>query len=79
MDITILGVESRELLDLEINLLKVINKIEKDINIKKISDPKKIAERGIMSVPALIINGELKFSGEIPTVHELKIILKNLK
>ena len=38
-----------------------------DADMQKISDVKKIAEYGVVSTPALIINGKVYCSGRIPT------------
>jgi len=42
-----------------------------DADIQKISDINKIAELGIISTPALIINEKLYLSGKMPTKHTL--------
>jgi small redox-active disulfide protein 2 len=43
--------------------------------ITKFTDPNAIAGFGVMTTPALIIDGELKFSGKVPSVEELKKML----
>jgi small redox-active disulfide protein 2 len=48
-----------------------------DADIQKISDMKKIAELGIISTPALIINGKTYCSGKIPTKSTLLHWLKD--
>jgi hypothetical protein len=47
-------------------------------NVSKVEDVVKIMEYGIMSTPALVINGKVIFSGRIPSAADLKeIIIKN--
>ena len=40
--------------------------------VEKVKDMSKIVEAGIMLTPGLRINGEIKCSGKIPTVEEVK-------
>ena len=40
--------------------------------IEKVEDIMKIMEYGIMKTPALVINGEVKISGRLPSEKELK-------
>jgi small redox-active disulfide protein 2 len=40
--------------------------------VEKVKDMGKIVEAGIMLPPGLRINGEIKCSGKIPTVEEVK-------
>ncbi len=42
------------------------------VDIEKVSSIEEMVERGIISVPALMIDGSLKSSGEIPTVDKIK-------
>ena len=47
-----------------------------DAEISKVSDIMAIMNAGIMSTPALTVNGELKFSGSLPTRDEIKAVIK---
>ncbi len=38
----------------------------------KVTDINKIMEYGVMMTPALAVDGEVKVSGKVPTVDELK-------
>ena len=46
-----------------------------DYEIEKITDITAIMGHGVMSTPALVVNGELKFSGRVPSAEQLKGIL----
>ena len=46
-----------------------------DYEIEKITDITAIMGYGVMSTPALVVNGELKFSGRVPSAEQLKGIL----
>jgi len=41
----------------------------------KVSDLNKIMNYGVMMTPALVIDGEVKFSGKIPSVEEIEGLL----
>jgi len=45
----------------------VLAEYDIDADMQKISDIKKIAEFGVISTPALIINGKVYCTGKIPT------------
>jgi small redox-active disulfide protein 2 len=40
--------------------------------IEKVQDIQKIMEYNIIATPALVINGEVKVAGRIPTMEEIK-------
>lgn len=41
-------------------------------DVEKVKDIEKIVEAGIMMVPGLRIDGELKSSGKVPKIEEIK-------
>ena len=46
-----------------------------DFEIKKVTDISAIMGYGVMSTPALVVNGELKFAGRVPSAEQLKGLL----
>jgi len=46
-----------------------------DYELEKVTDIVKIMEAGVMTTPALVIDGEVKLSGRVPSAEELKKIL----
>jgi small redox-active disulfide protein 2 len=48
-----------------------------DARIVKVDDLAMIINRGVMLTPALIVDGELKVSGRVADVKELKEILRD--
>ncbi|MFP4005583.1 MAG: thioredoxin family protein [Candidatus Hadarchaeia archaeon] len=49
---------------------------EDDIQLEKVEDPGEIASRGVMSTPALAVDGEVKVSGRLLSKDEILEILK---
>ena len=42
-----------------------------DVSVEKVEDISELAERGIMSTPAVAVDGEIKFKGRIPGKKEI--------
>jgi len=47
-----------------------------DAEIRKVDDIMQIMDRGVMLTPALAVDGEIKLSGRVADVNEIKEILK---
>ncbi len=47
-----------------------------DYTLEKVTDITKIIELGVMTTPALLVDGKLKVSGRVPSVEEVKNILE---
>ena len=43
-----------------------------EAKIEKVDDIEKIAEFGVMMTPALVVDGEVKISGRVPSCEEIK-------
>ena len=46
-----------------------------DAEVTKVSDLMEIMKRGVLVTPALVVDGEIKVSGKVPTVEELEKML----
>lgn len=56
-------------------LLDLSKELEGDITVEEVDitiEPTRASEYGVMSVPAVVINGILKFIGKVPSRDELK-------
>ena len=58
------------------NVEKAVKDLGIDAEIEKIEDITAIMDRGIMMTPALVVDGEIKVSGRVADVGELKTILQ---
>ncbi len=56
-----------ELAILELNL--------KNVELKKVEEIDKIIAMGVISTPALVVDGEVKTSGRLPNLEEIKSYL----
>lgn len=77
MKIQVLGTGCPKCQKLEENTKKAVEELGlKDALVEHVHDINKIIEMGIMMTPALAVNDEAVFSGKIPTIEEIKEILK---
>lgn len=77
MTIKILGSGCPNCQKLEANAKKAVEELGlKDTQVEHIYDINKIVEMGVMSTPAIVIDGQIKASGRIPDVEEIKGWLK---
>jgi len=58
------------------NVETAVKELGIEAEIKKVDDITEIMDRGVMFTPALAIDGEMKISGRVADVEELKEILK---
>ena len=72
MKIEILGMGCSKCKKLYENAKKAVKEKDIQAEIIKIEDMRKIAEYGVMMTPALAIDGEVKSSGGIASVEEIK-------
>ena len=51
---------------------KVVSQKSPDISVEKISDIREMMKAGILSTPAVVIDGVLKSSGRVPSKEEIE-------
>ncbi len=54
---------------------QAVEEIGRPCQIEKITDIERIVSFGVMSTPALVVDGAVKLQGRVPTVAQLKEIL----
>ncbi len=72
MQIKVLGTGCPTCKKLYKDVTEIVEELGLEVEVNKIEDIQQIMEYGIMSVPALIINENVKFSGKSPNKEELK-------
>jgi len=72
MEIRILGPGCPRCLEVEKRTVNVLAKLKIAADVQKVSDIKKIMAYDILSTPGLVINGQVKCSGRIPRLEEIK-------
>lgn len=46
-----------------------------EFTMEKVTDFQAIVRAGVMKTPALVVDGQVKFDGRVPSVEEIKTIL----
>ena len=76
MKIEILGMGCSNCNKLYQNALEAVKKSGKEVEVVKVEDIQKIMAYGVMSTPALAIDGVVKVAGRVPKVGEIKEWIK---
>ncbi len=71
MDIKILGTGCPKCNKLEALVKEVVAETGADAEVSKVSDIKEIAKTGVMLTPALMIDGDVKLTGKVPSKEAL--------
>ncbi|NQU79884.1 TM0996/MTH895 family glutaredoxin-like protein [Candidatus Woesearchaeota archaeon] len=72
MKIEILGTGCPKCKQLEENARKALELAGKKAEIVKVTEIDKIVEYGVMSTPAIVIDGEVKSYGQVADVEDIK-------
>ena len=76
MKIEILGMGCTNCNKLYQNAVEAVKLSGKEIEVTKVEDIKKIMGYGILSTPALVIDGLVKAAGKVPKVEDIKEWIK---
>lgn len=77
MEIKVLGTGCAKCKALEKATRKAVEELNLDAGIEKVEDIQKIMEYAVMRTPALVIDGKVVLSGQVPRVSQLKEILSS--
>jgi small redox-active disulfide protein 2 len=77
MKIEILGTGCAKCKKLYENTLEAVKLSGKEAEVTKVEDIKKIVEYGVMSTPAIAVDGVVKASGKLLSPDEIKKMLLN--
>ncbi len=76
MKIEVLGMGCANCNKLYQNALEAVKQTGKEIEVIKVEDIKKIMAYGVLSTPALVIDGVVKTAGKLPKADEIKEWIK---
>lgn len=71
MKIEVLGTGCAKCKTLYENVQKALAESGKDAEVVKVEDIPSIMKYGVMSTPALVVDGQVKFSGKLASVAEI--------
>ena len=75
MNIEILGMGCAKCHKLDELVRTTVREMGVDALITNVQDVKKIMAYGVMTLPGLVIDGEVKIAGRIPSANELKNLI----
>ena len=78
MEIKVLGPGCKNCVTLDRIAHEVVADLGVDATFEKVEDYAAIASYGVMSTPALVVNGKVILSGRVPTPRHLKEMLEEL-
>lgn len=76
MKIEILGTGCPKCKATEKIVKQVVDELGKNIEIVRVEDLQQIVDRGVMMTPAVVVDGEVKIIGHVPSADEIKKLLK---
>ncbi|TFH41586.1 MAG: thioredoxin family protein [Chrysiogenales bacterium] len=79
MKLEILGSGCAKCAKLEEITRRAAEELGIDADIIKVKDIKEIMDHGVMITPALVVDGEVKVAGKIPSIEDVKKIISTMK
>lgn len=74
--IEVLGTGCKKCQQLEANAKEAVASLNLEAEVLHITDPVAIAQRGVMTTPALVINSKLVSKGKVLTKEEIQALLQ---
>jgi len=78
MNFKVLGTGCSNCKKLELMTKELVTELNIDATIEKVEDIEEIMRTGVMSTPALLVDGKVIVSGYVPSINEMRKILSNL-
>ena len=72
MDIKVIGPGCINCQNLEMMVINELAKLGISANVDKVTNPLEFSKYGIFGTPGLVINGNLKVAGRVPTSDEVR-------
>jgi small redox-active disulfide protein 2 len=76
MRIQIFGPGCPKCLETERRVQKTLSELAMTAEVEHVNDLRIFAQHGVMFTPAVVIDGEVKISGKVPSVEEIKKLLE---
>jgi small redox-active disulfide protein 2 len=78
MEIKVLGPGCPKCQQAEKNVKEAIQEAGIDASLSKVKDVMEIAKHGVFMTPAVVVDGEIKCVGKVPSKDEIKGWIQNL-
>jgi len=77
MRIQVLGTGCRKCAQLAQNVEAALEELGLDLSLEKVEDPDTINDMGVLITPALVIDGNIKTKGKVPSVDDIVSMLES--
>ena len=74
MDIKVLGPGCAKCKKTETLVKEAVSESGVEAQVEKVTELAKIADYGVLGTPAVVVNGEVKCAGKIPSKEEIKVL-----
>ncbi len=75
MKIEVLGMGCANCNKLYQNVVEAVKLSGKQVEVSKVEDIKKIMAYGVLSTPALVVDGVVKAAGKLPSIEDIKKLI----
>ena len=75
--IQVLGTGCRKCVALKENAEKALENLGVEAQVEKIEDINEIVKYGVMSTPALVVDGEVKIAGKVASTEDIMTLLSS--
>lgn len=75
MKIEVLGIGCPKCHKTKENVTAALSELGKEAEVVEVKDLKAIADYGVMLTPAVVIDGDVKIAGKLPSVEEIKSLI----
>ena len=79
MKIDVLGTGCAKCRSLHANVLQALKELGIEAEVNKVEDVNKIVDYGVMSTPALAIDGDVKSVGKVLTAEQVKELIGKVR
>jgi small redox-active disulfide protein 2 len=77
MDIEVMGPGCRNCVTLEERVKEALRELGEDATVTKVTDPAAMVAAGVLSTPALVVDGQVVLAGKVPSVRKLTGLLSS--
>ena len=77
LEIRILGPGCSRCEELMRRVMTVVAELNLPADVQHVRDVKKISDYGVVFTPGLVVDGEVKASGKVPSIKEIKFLLES--
>jgi small redox-active disulfide protein 2 len=75
-DVKVLGPGCAKCEELMAQTRKAIAELDVECSVEKVTDIQQIISYGVMMTPALVVDGQVKVTGKVPSLDDIKTMIR---